>query len=80
MVTIKDMISLLIAVFACWRAFLVPQHRLALEIMALRQQFAVFKRKQPRPKLQRQDWLFWVALRHMWWLHCEISSEAKKAR
>jgi hypothetical protein len=27
----------------------VPRHKLALEAVALRQQLAVFKRKQPRP-------------------------------
>jgi hypothetical protein len=35
----------------------------ALEIMALRQQLAVLKRKHPRPQLDRLDRIFWVALR-----------------
>ena len=46
------------------RAFFLPRHRLALESVALRQQLAVFKRKQPRPRLNRLDRLFWIALRH----------------
>jgi hypothetical protein len=33
------------------RALLLPRHNLALEIAALRQQLAVFKRKQPRPPM-----------------------------
>ena len=36
---------------------------LALELLALRQQVAVLKRKRPRPKLSRMDRLFWAALR-----------------
>jgi hypothetical protein len=52
----------LVPMMAYLRAFFLPRHRLALEIVALRQQLAVFKRKQPRPKLSRLDRLFWVAL------------------
>ena len=66
MISMKWMNPLLIAVFAYLRAFLLPRHRLALETVALRQQLAVFKRKQPRPKLQRRDRIFWVALRYLW--------------
>ena len=36
---------------------------LVLEILALRQQVAVLKRKRPRPELSRVDRLFWTALR-----------------
>jgi hypothetical protein len=42
------------------RAFFVPRHKLALEAATLRQQLAVWKRKQPRPKLHRLDRLFWI--------------------
>ena len=45
------------------RAFFMPRHMLALESVALRQQLAVFKRKQPRPGLNRLDWLLLIALR-----------------
>src|SRR5262249_31107877 len=38
----------------------------ALEVLALRQQLAVFKRKCPRPKLNRQDRFFWTTLRGFW--------------
>ena len=34
----------------------------ALEILALRQQLAVLKRKHPRPRLNICDRLFWTAL------------------
>jgi putative transposase len=65
-VTIKGMLSLLTAVANYLRAFLLPRHRLALETVALRQQLAVFKRKQPRPKLRKRDRIFWVVLRCLW--------------
>jgi hypothetical protein len=54
------------AVISYVRALIVPRHKLALEAAALRQQLAVLKRKQPRPKLHRFDRLFWVALRQLW--------------
>jgi putative transposase len=60
------MVTLAYAMFAYVRALLVSRHKLALEAVALRQQLAVFKRKQSRPKLRRLDRLFWIALRWMW--------------
>jgi putative transposase len=47
-------------------AYLVSRHQLGLEAAALRQQFVVFKRKQPRPRLGQIDRFFWVAIRRMW--------------
>jgi len=38
----------------------------ALEVLALRQQVAVLKRKRPRPKLNSWDRLFWTTLRQCW--------------
>ena len=60
------MATLARAVIAYIRALFLPRHKLALEAAALRQQLAVLKRKQPRPKLHRLDRLFWIALRHVW--------------
>src|SRR5580700_7480323 len=37
-----------------------------LEVLALRQQVAVLKRKPPRPRLNSWDRLFWTALRRCW--------------
>jgi len=39
---------------------------LVLENLALRQQLAIYKRKQKRPRLTRWDRLFWVALAAHW--------------
>src|SRR5213596_3302805 len=50
----------------------VRTHReLALENLALRQQLAVWKARQPRPPLTAMDRIFWVALSRLWtsWRH-----------
>jgi putative transposase len=48
------------------------RHReLALENLALRQQLAVWKSRQPRPRLTEMDRIFWVFLSRVWtsWRH-----------
>src|SRR5215469_1997744 len=50
-----------------WLAsFFRSRHDLAVELVALRQQLSVLKRKNPRPRLDRWDRLFWVVLRRLW--------------
>src|SRR6476659_10571494 len=48
------------------RVFFQSRGDTALEILALRQQFAVLKRKRPRPALNSLDRLFWTTIRHFW--------------
>ena len=60
------MCELLTALFHYLRAFLCSRHDLGLEILALRQQAVVLKRKHPRPRLNSFDRLFWIALRRLW--------------
>ena len=48
------------------QAMLVPQARLAIENLALRQQVAVFKQSVKRPKLRPRDRVFWVWLSKLW--------------
>jgi len=48
------------------RVFLRSRTDTALEILALRQQVAVLKRKRPRPPLNSVDRLFWTTLRRFW--------------
>jgi hypothetical protein len=48
------------------RVFFRSRCDVALEVLALRQQLAVLKRKRPRPKLNRSDRIFWTMLRHVW--------------
>src|SRR5215813_11560346 len=62
-----------------WLGILLPTlrsavrtHReLALENLALRQQLAVWKARQPRPRLTQVDRIFWVLLSRLWanWRH-----------
>src|SRR2546426_233044 len=50
----------------------VRTHReLALENLALRQQLAVWKAREPRPRLTEMDRIFWVVLSRLWtsWRH-----------
>jgi putative transposase len=42
------------------------QHAVVLENLALRQQIAIYKRKQKRPRLARRDRWFWIALSVAW--------------
>src|SRR5580693_7154178 len=60
------MVMLVFVMFAYVRALLVSRHKLALEAVALRQQLAVFKRRQSRPKLRRLDRMFWIIQRSVW--------------
>jgi transposase InsO family protein len=48
------------------RALLISRAALALENLALRQQFAVLERSVPRARLRARDRLFWVLLRRGW--------------
>jgi putative transposase len=59
---IEIILSFLVAI----RAFFRSRSDTALEVLALRQQLAVLKRKRPRPKLNFLDRIFWTALRQCW--------------
>jgi hypothetical protein len=60
------MVTFLSGMLAYVRAVLMARHSLAMETTALRQQLGVYKRKQPRPKLNQFDRLFWVVVRRIW--------------
>ena len=60
------MISFFVDFLACLSALVRSRYNLGLEILALRQQLGVLKRKHPRPRLQLQDRLFWILLRRLW--------------
>ena len=57
------MVDFVWAMLAGMGAFFRSRSDLALEILALRQQVAVLKRKRPRPSVNLSDRLFWVLLR-----------------
>jgi len=60
------MIPFFIDFLTCLRSFFRSRYCLGLEILALRQQLGVLKRKHPRPRLRIQDRIFWILLRRLW--------------
>jgi len=54
-----------------FRSAVRTRRELALENLALRQQLAVWKARQPRPRLTEMDRIFWVFLSSLWtsWRH-----------
>ena len=64
-------INMLISVF---REIVLGRAALHTEILALRQQGAVLKRKRPRPSLRKADRVFWVILSYLWpgWRHALV--------
>ena len=56
----------MLAFLAALRVFWRSRGDTALEVLALRQQLAVLKRKRPRPALRLWDRLFWTSLRRLW--------------
>ena len=60
------MTRLLLAFLSWFGAFFRSRHDLGLELVALRQQVGVLKRKNPRPQLSPWDRLFWLGLRRGW--------------
>jgi transposase InsO family protein len=60
------MLRLLYALLATARSSLRLQRELALENLALRQQLAILKQESKRPKLNKADRAFWVALSRLW--------------
>ena len=61
-----SVLSFLLALFAAARVFFQSRTDMAVEVLALRQQVAVLKRKRPRPPLHPLDRLFWTVLRATW--------------
>ena len=60
------MLEFIFALLVPFRVFFRSRRDPAIEILALRQQVAVLKRKRPPPKLNTFDRLFWTTLRRVW--------------
>ena len=58
--------SILRSAYVAARGGLRGRAALLLEVAALRQQFEVYRRQTPRPRLTRSDRLFWIWLRRNW--------------
>jgi len=59
-------VSFRLALLAGARVYFRSHTDTALEVLALRQQVAVFKWTRPRPPLTCLDRLFWIVLREPW--------------
>ncbi len=66
------MLEFILALLAALRVFFRSRGDAALEILALRQQVAVLKRKRPRLNLSAGDRLFWALLRGFWTRWAEV--------
>lgn len=60
------MLAFLLGLFRLIWLFGKGHHVVLLENLALRQQLAIYKRKQIRPRLVGQDRWFWIALSVVW--------------
>ena len=60
------MFQFAVSILAAVRVFFRSRRDTALEVLALRQQVAVLKRKRPRPALNSLDRLFWTTLCRFW--------------
>jgi hypothetical protein len=57
--------TILFVIFACI-LLLSRDRNLHLENLALRQQLAIMKKKNKRPKIRLRDRIFWVVLSRFW--------------
>src|SRR5215510_5555307 len=64
--TVGTMIQVLLAFIPTIGSVFKLHRDLALENLALRQQLAVYQRRNPRPQLRLGDRLFWVWLSRVW--------------
>ncbi len=60
------MLAFALSLLVALRVFFRTRSDIALEVLALRHQVAVLKRKRPRPVLNPLDRLFWTTLRRLW--------------
>jgi putative transposase len=59
-------VEFVFSILAAVRVFFSTRRDTALEVLALRQQLAVLKRKRPRPPVNCVDRLFCITLRRLW--------------
>ena len=60
------MVDFILAILAAFWVFFASRLETSLEVLALHQQLAVFKRKRPRPSINRFDRFFRTILRALW--------------
>ena len=62
----ESVLPFVFALIAVARVFFQSRTDIAVELLALRQQVAVLKRRRPRHPLRTLDRLFWTLLRVTW--------------
>jgi hypothetical protein len=60
------MLPFVLALIVASRVFFQSRTDIAVEVLALRQQVAILKRRRSRPQLRPLDRLFWTVLRATW--------------
>ena len=60
------MFTFVLSLLGWFMAFVRSRNSMGLEIVALRHQVSVLKRKNARPRLGRWDRVLWVFLRRVW--------------
>ena len=60
------MVLFITAIFTWLQSFVRTRHDLGLELIVLRHQLIVLKRRTKRARLQPSDRLFWILLRRLW--------------
>ena len=66
MLKVRFVVDSILAFISALRVFFRSRSDTALEVLALRQQVAVLKRKRARPILNPLDRFFWTVLRRCW--------------
>ena len=60
------MIEFVVDLLICLGIFFRSRYNLGFEILALRHQLRVLKRRNSRPRLRLRDRMYWVLLRRLW--------------
>ena len=63
---VKTLLSPFLIMLRSLRSAFCARSNLVIENLALRQQVALLKKENPRPRLSLWDRLFWVCLRRVW--------------
>ena len=65
-ISIDSCSEFILSILAVIRVFFRSRTDTAMEVLTLRQQVAVLKRKRARPALNSMDRFFWTILRRLW--------------
>ncbi|MCD6460376.1 helix-turn-helix domain-containing protein [bacterium] len=66
------MVLIIKLIMVLFKLFFLDRSDMAMEILTLRQQLAVFKQSIKRPNVKFKDRLFWVAVSRFWWKWADV--------